>query len=74
MQAIYPHHGGCVVPPPSNIVLLLKWIHYVDEIVWILISWLHWKPADLYLHCFYKKGYFFLIMLMMCLLGQILYN
>ena len=31
-------------------------IHHLDENVWILISWLHQKPADLDLHLFTKGG------------------
>ena len=27
--------------------------------VWILISWLHRKPADLDLHCFHKREWHF---------------
>ena len=27
----------------------------MDEKLWILISWLHQKPADLDLHCFRKR-------------------
>ena len=30
-------------------------IHSVVKKVWILISWLHQKPADLDLHCFQKR-------------------
>ena len=36
----------------------IKSLH-VDVTVWIMISWLLMKPADLYLHCF-KEGISFL--------------
>ena len=35
--------------------------------VWILISWLHQKPADLNPHCFQKRGMYFLKVMAKCL-------
>ena len=29
--------------------------------MWILISWLHQKPADLDLHCFQNTGYNYVV-------------
>ena len=47
--------GYSTVCQSSGIVLLSIWNHRVDEQVWIMISWLYQKPADLDLRCFQKK-------------------
>ena len=49
--------GYSTVCQSSGVVLHVLSIlnHRVDEQVWIMISWLYQKPADLDLRCFQKK-------------------
>ena len=45
----------------------------ISKTVWILISWLLMKPADLDLHCFQMRWNFEKVISTLCLLGQIFY-
>ena len=45
-------HELLIFSHANSVISLVLWIHCMNEKVWILISWLLLKPADLDLHCF----------------------